>query len=60
MVLDLDEAPEALWQPVHQDVRRITHPEQLADVQAVVEQVWYEDYSWLVAYLGNLLLTQTD
>jgi len=60
MVLDLDEAPEALWQPVHQDVRRITHQEQLADVQAVVEQVWYEDYSWLVAYLGNLLLTQTD
>jgi len=60
MVLDLDEAPEALWQPVHHDVRRITHPEQLADVQAVVEQVWYEDYSWLVAYLGNLLLTQTD
>jgi hypothetical protein len=55
MVLDLDDAPELLWQPVRQHVKRITDPEKLADVLAVERQVWDEDFSWLVNYLGKAL-----
>lgn len=55
MLLDLQEAPVILWQPVRTDVRQITSPEGLSDVSAVEEQVWGEDFSWLSHYLGNAL-----
>lgn len=55
MVLDLEEAPAILWQPIHRDVKRIMAPEQLADVLAVERQVWDEDFSGLGNYLGNAL-----
>ena len=55
MVLDLDDAPELLWQPVRQHVKRVTDPEKLADVLAVERQVWEEDFSWLGNYLGDAL-----
>ena len=53
--LDLNAAPEVLRQPVRQDVRRITDPRQLADVQAVQEGVWGEDGSWVFEVLGSVL-----
>jgi GNAT superfamily N-acetyltransferase len=55
MVLDLEEAPGILWQPVTQHVQRITDPEKISDVQSVEVQVWDEDFSWLDSYLGEAL-----
>ncbi len=53
LVLDLEDAPEILWQPVHHHVQRIFTLEKLADVQTVEEQVWGEDSSWVIDYLGG-------
>ncbi len=55
MVLDLEDAPEILWQPVLHPVKRITDPEKLSDVLTVQQQVWDEDFSWLGEYLGGTL-----
>ncbi len=51
MVLDLEDAPNLLWQPILHTVRRILDPEKIADVQIVEQQVWDEDFS----ALGQLL-----
>ncbi len=55
MVLDLEDAPEILWQPVRHNVQRITYPEKLSDVITVKQQVWDKDHSWLDHYLGEAL-----
>jgi hypothetical protein len=55
MVLDLEDAPEILWQPVHQNVQRILYPEKISDALTVEQQVWDEDFSWLDHYLGEAL-----
>ncbi len=55
VVLDLEHAPEMLWQPIRHDVQRISEPEKLADVETVEEQVWGEDASWVHHYLGGAL-----
>ena len=55
MVLDLDNASNTVWQPIHHDIRQIIEPEKLMDVQTVEEQVWDEDTSWVVDYLGSTL-----
>lgn len=55
MVLDLEESPEVLLQPVIADIRRIQTLEKIADVRQVEEQVWGEDYSWLAHYLSDAL-----
>ena len=55
MVLDLEDAPEVLWQPAHQTVQRITNLEKLSDVLTVQQQVWDEGFSWLSQYLGGAL-----
>ena len=55
MVLDLEDAPEIFWQPVLHHVERIIDSEKLVDVQAVEEQVWDEDSSWVLHFLGNAL-----
>ncbi|MCI0714304.1 MAG: GNAT family N-acetyltransferase [Chloroflexi bacterium] len=55
MVLDLEIAPDTLWQPVGHDVRRITNPDTLADIQTIEQQVWNEDASWVFDLLGNAL-----
>lgn len=55
MVLDLEEAPDILWQPVLARVQQIKNPEELSDVLTVEEQVWKEDFSWLGNYLEEAL-----
>jgi hypothetical protein len=55
MVLDLEDAPDIIWQSVRQPVQRITDPEKLADVLSVQQQVWGEDFSSLGEYLGGTL-----
>ena len=60
MVLDLEESPGSLWQPVTADIRRIQSSEKIADVRAVEEQVWGEDFSWLAQYLSRTLSNYPD
>jgi len=60
MVLDLEEAPSLLWEPVGGDVRRITDPQDLPDVFSVQQQVWDEDFSWLENNLGRSLQEHPD
>lgn len=60
MVLDLEEAPKSLWQPVTADIRRIQSLEKITDVRAVEEQVWGEDFSWLAQYLSGALSNYPD
>jgi hypothetical protein len=55
MVLDLDDAPEIMWQPVQHKIQRIMDPEKLADVLSVEGQVWDKDFSWLGHFLGAAL-----
>jgi len=55
MVLDLQDAPEILWQPVLHNLQRIMGPEQLSDVLTVERQVWDEDFSGLGNYLREAL-----
>jgi hypothetical protein len=55
MVLPLENAPQILWQPVSLNIRQITDPDQLADVRTIQEQVWNEDFSWLIEYLAGSL-----
>jgi hypothetical protein len=55
MLLDLEDAPEILRQPVLHDVQRITDPETISDVQIVEEQVWGEDFSDLGGFLRETL-----
>ncbi len=56
MVLDLEAAPEALFQPVTHPLRRITEPEGIADVLAVEEAVWGEGYADLGEFLSGTLV----
>jgi hypothetical protein len=60
MALDLEHAPEALWQPVRHAVQRITDPVKLGDVQTIERQVWNEDSSWLIHSLGEALSNHPD
>ncbi|MCO6451944.1 MAG: hypothetical protein J5I90_14270 [Caldilineales bacterium] len=60
MALDLEHAPEFLWQPVQHDVRRIHTVDGLADVQSVKEAVWGDDSSWIADYLGGALTNYPD
>lgn len=60
MVFDLETAPEILWQPVLHNVQQITDPKNLVDVQSVEQQVWDEDYSYLLEFLGNALSNYPD
>ena len=55
MALYLEDAPEILWQPVQHQVQRITDPEKLVDVQSVEQQVWEQDSSWVLHFLGDAL-----
>jgi hypothetical protein len=53
MVLDLQEAPEPLLQPVEADVRRLTSPEQLDDLVSILEGVYENSFDWVYPQLGG-------
>jgi hypothetical protein len=55
MVLDLEDAPKVLWQPVLPSIQRITNPEKISDVLTIEQQVWNEDFSSLGHYLAEAL-----
>lgn len=57
MALEITRAPAVLLKPPRADVRQITSVEQLADLVAVQEQVWQENFDWLVPRLTNDLQT---
>ena len=59
-VLDLEDAPEILWHPIRHNVQRITEPKKLLDVQTIEQQVWNEDSSWVLQYLGEALTNYPD
>ncbi len=60
MVLDLRAAPATLLRPpagliqpgTGAELRVLTGPEHLADVQGVLEQVWGENFAWIHARMG--------
>ena len=57
VVLDLEEAPAALWQPVSHDIRRIEDPAGIDEVIAVQGQVWEEELpGWVADHLRQELL----
>ena len=60
LALDIETAPTILLEPVTQDVRRITEPDRLADVQIVQESVWSESFDWIGPMLGDDLANDPD
>jgi GNAT superfamily N-acetyltransferase len=56
LILDLQAIPTALLDPVTHDIRRLTDPDQLGDVLAVLNGVYPgEDYTWSVDTLTETL-----
>ncbi len=55
LVLDLENAPAALLEPVTADVRRLTRPEDLEDIIQVETQVWGGDFGWMRSRMGGHL-----
>ena len=53
MVLEVQEAPATLLEPVQTDVRLLTDRQQLTDVIRVLEGVWGGDFSWVTERLGS-------
>ena len=60
MALELSEAPQILLEPVKADVRRLTDPDQLAQLLPVLETVWEEEFGWLLSILGNDMHSNPD
>jgi GNAT superfamily N-acetyltransferase len=60
MVLDLEHASTALWQPIAQDVRRLTDPGQLVEVASIHEAVWGERSDWLVDALAGEMAADNE
>ena len=60
LALDIETAPSFLFEPVTHDVRRITEPDRLADVQIVQESVWSEPFGWIKPMLGDDLADDPD
>ena len=60
MVLELAQAPEALWRPIAQDVRRLTDPGQLVEIAAIHEAVWGERSDWLVNALADEMAADSE
>jgi hypothetical protein len=60
LVLDLEDAPQILWQPVSRHIQRITDPDKIQDVLSIEQQVWDEDFSDLGQYLGTALRNSPD
>lgn len=55
LVLELDNAPALLKQPITADVRRLTAVDQLADILHIHDQVWGGGFEWIRDYLAHAL-----
>ena len=55
MVLDLNNAPADLFQPVQADIRRITDVDGLKDIVHVLDAVWGGHNTWVYDRLGSHL-----
>lgn len=55
MVLDVQEAPQALLQPVTADIRQIKHGWGIRDAITVMEQVWGGKFTWMRDRMGGHL-----
>jgi GNAT superfamily N-acetyltransferase len=55
MLLDLQSAPPSLLEAAQGDLRWITHPEGLADVIRVEQQVWGGSFDWILGRMGSHL-----
>jgi GNAT superfamily N-acetyltransferase len=55
MLLDLQDAPASLFEPLKADLRRITDRQGLAPVIQVLEAVWGGDFRWVNERLGSHL-----
>ncbi len=53
MVLDIERAPSILLRPVTHAIRRITDPDQVSDVIAVLNRVWDDPYTFLETILRD-------
>lgn len=60
MVLDLETAPESLFEPVTADLRRLTDPAQLDPLLRLLSEVWEEDQSPLGEYLAAEMSNQAE
>jgi GNAT superfamily N-acetyltransferase len=61
VVLDLEEAPALLWQPVSHDIRRIEDPVGIEEMIAVQAQVWEEELpAWLAEHLRQELFQNSE
>ncbi len=55
MILDVENAPVQLLEPVTADIRRITEPEGLKDIIFVLDKVWGGSNTWVNSRLGGHL-----
>jgi GNAT superfamily N-acetyltransferase len=60
MVLDVEAAPALLTGPADPRIERIPTPAGLAEVRAVEEAVWGDDYSWVIQELTDELTGHPD
>lgn len=60
MVLDIEQTPDSLLQPIQADVRQITDPDGLAPLRQMLETVWNEDFTGLFTRLESDLRDNPD
>ena len=60
MVLDLEHASTALWQPITQDVRRLTDPAQLVEIADLKEAMEDEKFDWLAKALADEMAADSE
>jgi hypothetical protein len=60
MVLNLQALPTTLKKPVSSSVRRIMHPEQIAEMLSVQREVWGKNFEVLAAELAESLRERPD
>ena len=60
MVLDLDGAPDFIWNITLPDIERIKDAAGLERVRQMEEEVWGDDHAWMTTRMGNELRTAPD
>jgi GNAT superfamily N-acetyltransferase len=60
MVLDFEHASTALWQPITQDVRRLTDPAQLVEIADLKAAMEGEKFDWLAKALADEMAADSE